>query len=675
MADLNEFIDKPSDSEEVVDTFRLIDIDSHPVKDVFSILLQDKTTKKNIIWATDAYAKYGKSCSDSSHLAPELFYAGRHIPLQPRIEKATEAQQDRTRSKGEVFTPVWICNRMINWEDQEWFGRPNVFNHENEDGSWTNSEGPIEFPEGKTWKDYVDSRRLEITCGEAPFLVSRYNAATGEFIEPPIIRVGILDRKLRIVTENCENIEDWTKWAVRSVQSCYGYEYQGDNLLIARINVLMTFYEHYVWKWSTDPSTELLRTVANIISWNLWQMDGFKDVVPFGKPYEQHVQMTLFDSFLPKQESEEDIALPSMIYNWRRDNSQKFKECKSRGKMKKKLFDFVIGNPPYQEEFSNEGNKTYAAPVYNTFMDAAFEVGEAVELIHPARFLFNAGSTPKAWNNKMLNDTHFKVLFYEEDPRKIFPTAEIKGGVAITYRDGSQEYGAIQIFTKYPELNTILKKTKESSTSITSIIHIQNRFDLSTLLGEHPEFRSGIGSDGKDSRFEKNIFTKIPLFVSEPIHNSIKTLGIQDNKRVFKYIEEKYVDSNHENLQYYKVVIPVANGNGKFGEPLGTLVILGPQEAYTRSFIGIGSFDNKIQAEAARSYLKCKFTRAMLSVLKVTQMANKDVWEHVPIQDFSENSDIDWSKPVPEIDRQLYRKYKLSAEEIEFIETNVQEMS
>lgn len=118
-------------------------------------------------------------------------------------------------------------------------------------------------------------------------------------------------------------------------------------------------------------------------------------------------------------------------------------------------FDFAIGNPPYQDNTIGE-NDTYAPPVYNKFMDAAYTVANKVELIHPARFLFNAGSTPKAWNQKMLNDNHFKVMEYEEDCSKVFSNTEIKGGIAITYRDSEKDFGTIEIFTPYPELNLSL---------------------------------------------------------------------------------------------------------------------------------------------------------------------------------------------------------------------------
>lgn len=344
--------------------------------------------------------------------------------------------------------------------------------------------------------------------------------------------------------------------------------------------------------------------------------------------------------------------------------------------MGKKLFDYVIGNPPYQEEFSSDGNKTYAAPVYHTFMDAAYEVGEKVELIHPARFLYNAGSTPKAWNKKMLSDPHLKVLRHEHNSAKVFPNTDIKGGVVITYRDENKIFGAIKSYTAFEELNAILHKVmSKSSGSLMDIVYIQNRFNLDVLLSEHPDFKESIGSNGRDPRLEKNIFAKIPLFTTESSLKSIKVVGVFKNKRVFRYIDQKYLDFGHENLEKYKVVLPVANGTGEFGQVFSSPFVELPFEAYTRSFIGIGAFDTKIEADALLQYLKSKFSRAMLSVLKVTQMNNKDVWRYVPLQDFTPSSDIDWTKPIHEIDLQLYRKYGLDEKEIEFIETHVKEMA
>ena len=304
----------------------LIDINSYPVQKTLKILLQDKTTKKNIIWATDAYSDHGTGYSDKDHISMMALCGLDSINLQSRTEKALEEQQLRTKKKAEVFTPVWICNQMNNYADGQWFGRTGVFNTENDDHTWTVNKEKVTFPEKKDWKKYVDSRRLEITCGEAPYLVSRYDAATGELILPPLRRIGILDRKLRVVNENASNDEEWLKWTRRAFQSCYGYEYQGDSLLVARINFLLSFCDYYQERFGSEPGDSLLRIYSNIIAWNLWQMDGLKDTVPLGKPHEEYRQMSLFD--IPEQNENVDEALPCRIYDWRRDNSLLFKTLK-----------------------------------------------------------------------------------------------------------------------------------------------------------------------------------------------------------------------------------------------------------------------------------------------------------------------------------------------------------
>lgn len=346
--------------------------------------------------------------------------------------------------------------------------------------------------------------------------------------------------------------------------------------------------------------------------------------------------------------------------------------------MSKKLFDFCLGNPPYNSEFTKtEGNKTFAAPVYNEFMDAANKVADKVELIHPARFLFNAGSTPKNWNEKMLHDPHFKVLHYEEDATQIFVNTDIKGGVAITYHDCDKNFGAIEIFTKYNELNTIVKKVRGEmkGRSLADIIYTQCRFDLASLYKKYPHFESVIGSNGKDKRFRNNIFDKIDIFTTESkMDTDIPTIGVIKNKRSWRYIEADVVDHTHENIHKWKALAARANGSGQFGDTLSTPVLLKPGEAYTQTFIGIGAFDSENEASNVIKYIKTKFARAMLGVLKVTQDNDREVWRMVPIQNFSKISDIDWLKSIHEIDLQLYRKYGLSKEEIDFIETNVKEM-
>ena len=307
---------------------KLIDISNYPVANVLDLLLQDKSTKKNIIWATDTYEEIGEQFTDKVQMNANSLLRRKDL-IRPRIQKSQEAQTQRTRKKAEVFTPAWLCNRMNNHCDEDWFGRTGVFNIENEDNTWTVTEGKIEFPKGKKWQHYVDSRRLEITCGEAPYLVSRYDVSTGRLIVPPIRRIGMLDRKLRIVNENTDTYDDWLKWVVRAFEASYGYEYQGDNVLIARINLLLTFVDYYEERWERQPDDKLLQQMANKIAWNIWQMDGLGDTVPLGKPYEEFTQMTLFDAFGIDDESENlPEAVPCRIFNWRSKSSLKFMDLK-----------------------------------------------------------------------------------------------------------------------------------------------------------------------------------------------------------------------------------------------------------------------------------------------------------------------------------------------------------
>ena len=340
-------------------------------------------------------------------------------------------------------------------------------------------------------------------------------------------------------------------------------------------------------------------------------------------------------------------------------------------------FDYIIGNPPYQEETLGD-NKGFAPPVYNLFLESAYQLGDKVEMIHPARFLFNAGSTPKAWNKKMLEDPHLKVLFHEQVSGKVFYGTDIKGGVVVTYHDKEDSFGPIGIYTVFSELNGIKNKAAplNNEGSLADIVITQCRFDLEKLYKDYPDLKNIIGSGGKDKRFRNNIFDKVSLFSDDPVSDdNIKILGIQKNKRVWKYISNCYVDNQHENLFKWKVLVPRANGSGAIGEVLSTPLIGEPLIGYTQSFIGIGAFESQFEAESVLKYVKSKFARAMLGILKITQDNDRGVWKLVPLQDFTENSDIDWSQSVADIDRQLYKKYGLTQEEIDFIETHVKEMA
>ena len=338
-------------------------------------------------------------------------------------------------------------------------------------------------------------------------------------------------------------------------------------------------------------------------------------------------------------------------------------------------FDFCIGNPPYQE--NSAGEKISDASLYAEFMDAAYTVADRVELVTPARFLFDNGNTSSSWNKKMLNDEHFKVLLYESDSSKIFPKPiDIKGGVAIHYRDVNREYGAIGCFTSFPELNNILKKvTKTNPESIMKIIYNQNRFNLDNLYVDYPNLKNVISSDGRERRMTSGCIVYPCFSDSRNAKDDIQIMGYTGAKRVNRYINRKYVDVVEDcNLEKYKVIIPANNGAGSIGEVLSNPIIGKPFMGFTQTFISFGSYDNQDVAENTMKYIKTKFARTLLSVLKVTQNGKKPVWKHVPLQNFTSDSDIDWRGSVAEIDKQLYKKYKLSKEEINFIETHVKEM-
>ncbi len=262
----------------------LEDLISQLSPELLSTLLKDHTTSRtgeqhNIFWGTSDYERLGEGYEYQSPILPELITGKNGNVVMPRVLKHKDTQSMRSRDMAEVFTPSWICNAQNNLIDEAWFGRKDVFNTENEDHTWTTNPSTITFPDGKTWKDYVRDTRLEITCGEAPYIVSRYDTTTGEAI-PLEQRIGLLDRKLRIVGENTETSGEWLEWVQEAYKSIYAYEWQGDNLLIARESMLVSFIEYYQQKFGKRPLLKSINYIAYIISWNVWQMDGLKGVVP-----------------------------------------------------------------------------------------------------------------------------------------------------------------------------------------------------------------------------------------------------------------------------------------------------------------------------------------------------------------------------------------------------------
>ncbi len=658
-----------------------IDIKENYIKQLdaalLGVLIKDKSSGQNLLWATDTYVSRGFGFSPQDQITVQSITGRRGTVIKPRITKSKKEQKERIKKKGEVFTPSWICNEMASGFDG-WFGRQNVFN--TPDGvTWHKTEEKITFPEGKTWQQYVRLRVLEITCGEAPFLASRYDTVTGDWIDVNS-RVGMLDRKLRVINENVDSEDDWVKYAFEAYQSTYGFEWQGDSLLIARENLLFTFIDYFIDKFGIFPQKGYLLTLANILAWNIFQMDGLKYVIPYSCKPTTNGQLSLFD----KQENVEcpgclngdhskHIGIYPLIKNWRSKINYKFYDLLGGKNMK---FDFVIGNPPYQDDTIGD-NKTFAPQIYNVFLDSAYTLSDRVEMVHPARFLFNAGSTPKKWNEKMLHDEHLKVCAYFAKSSTVFPNTDIKGGVAITYRDTTKIYGAISVFTPFEELNHTFKKVSETAgfESLSSIIESAYSYHFTEqLYEEHPELLNRL-SNGHEYDLKSNVFELLPeIFFNKKVSEDyVQILGRLDLKRTYKWIDRRYI-TNTCNFEKYKVFIAGANGSGAIGEVLSTPLIGTPLIGTTESFLSIGTFDTCIEAENCMKYIKTKFARVLLGVLKVTQAITPEKWKYVPLQDFTSNSDIDWTQSVAEIDVQLYKKYGLDEKEIAFIESHVKEM-
>ncbi|MBR2773821.1 MAG: Eco57I restriction-modification methylase domain-containing protein [Selenomonadaceae bacterium] len=478
----------------------------------------------------------------------------------------------------------------------------------------------------------IDSTWLEIACGEAPFITNRYDAESGDIIARNQ-RTGILDRKLRLMPANADKFT----WASRIVQSVYGYELQDDSLLIARANVLLTVAE-----FVEDITAAELEELAEIISRNFGRIDILNP---------PSAQLSLFEATDWNTGDEFFLGGTDM------------------------KFDYVIGNPPYQEEKDDNARQP---PVYDKFMEAAYKVGVKVELITPARFLFNAGQTTKDFNQRMLSDPHLKVIDYAPKATKYFKGVDIKGGVAITLRDETKYFGAIGTFIPFDELKTIHQKVVVDNPNfrpLSEIIYTPIAYKLSEkFFSERPELLSKLQKPD-DNALRTNIFDRVPelFFTTKPDdgHEYAKILGLIKNNRVYRWIRRDYVNAPAL-LDKWKILIPKANGSGALGEVVSTPLVGSPLVGATQTFMSVGAFDTRVEADSCIAYIRSKFCRVMLGILKVTQDNPPATWAKVPLQDFTATSDIDWGGDV---DKQLYAKYGLTAAEIKFIERHVKAMN
>lgn len=637
------------------DNLSLTDLNNSAIlrenESLLNLLLKDHTTGKNIKWGTDSYINHGYSFRDDQEIKIDLITGWYEGFIRPRVDKEIDIQLERQRNKAEVFTPSWVIKLQV--------------------------DAALEDMEELPLVDFIKTKWLEITCGEAPYMVNRYDMETGEVI-PLKERSGFIDVKFKKLNQEIESEEEWLKLAVKIYKASYGYEYQGDSLLLARENLILTFIDNYFYMFGAFPKEKILLEITKIISLNVFQMDGLTYEIPYsvGNHEEIGTQLNLFEDVAVEENITPELA---KIKLWQKN---KFVEVKTMSERddKSMKFDVVIGNPPYQKLAS--GNNTAGLPIYPEFMNNAYELAEKTILITPSRFLFNAGQTSKKWNEDMLNDKHFKVLEYYQNASDIFTNTSITGGVAITYRDTSKILGPVDIFIPYKELEMIIKKVTQTDNgfeSIQSIIYTQSKFDLNKLYIDFPEYKKIIGSKGKDRRFRNNIFDKIPLFQDQPTkNNDLRVLGLKDRERIYQYIPMCYVEKENW-VNKYKVFVPLANGASGMisNEPariISTPVLGYPGEGFTQTFIGFGMFNSEKEAKALLKYIKTKFVRILLGALKVTQGNPKSTWKFIPIQNFSDDSDINWNDSINDIDKQLFDKYKLNIKETDFINNHIKEM-
>lgn len=623
---------------------------------IFNILLIDRTksTKrciKNIIWANENYIKYdAEKYSANSEIKFELITGKYDNIIQPRALKAAQLQKKRTRTIAEVFTPMEILKQQNDEIDK---------NYHNDN---------LETYTKKTW--------IEITCGEAPYIATRYNVITGKLIGLDE-RVGFLDRKLRKINKECNIKDKWKDLVKEAYKASYGFEWNGDSLLLARENLLYTYFDYYNDKWNEEPLLEEIEEIAIIISYNIFQMDGLKCIIPLSDiDTTKKEQLNLFNKIEKiNNQTQSKKGQYVKIMNWRENKTEFFKRVK---------FDVVIGNPPYQENdnaIRGEGAPINASakPLYNHFFYLAQEItDDKINLIFPARWLVGAGKGLTEFTQKMLNDKHIKSITIFQKSNDVFINTDIKGGVlyltydktykgeanikVIDWKKRQHEYkGYLNscssgFFIPFKELVNIYKKVISiSKETIQKQISTRKPYGLPTDFFKNP---------AKYSMPE--------IFDKKNNEDDLSILGLVNNKRVIKYVPKDYpITTGNDTIYKWKFFAGKAMGNGEFGETYPDYPIAAPGEIATETFIRIGNFDSKEEAEALKKYFCTKFFRTMLGIAKATQDATSKVYCFVPNQNFGKDSDIDWNEDIEKIDVQLYKKYKLNASEIKFIEENV----
>lgn len=675
---------------------QLIDFHVPEVQAVLDTLLKDKSTGKNIIWATDPPEELQtvmyEPVTDRSQITIQQLGLTHYEVVLPRMMKQTDTQQQRTRKKGEVFSPAWVCNKMNNALDADWFRglgaeeSAGQFTVELPQG-WQTVETPVQFPacKGKTpaWVQYVQSRRLEVTCGEAPFLTSRYDAATGEMI-PVARRIGILDRKLRVVSENVATEDEWRKYATHAVQSTYGYEYQGDNLLLARVNLLLTYAEHLQARWQRKPTKEELQPIATIISWNLWQMDGLHLSVPGGKPQPETEQLDLFSMFGAAEPQPPTVSCK--VKNWRKGShgtAQNFETIQEGSTSMK--FDYVIGNPPYQEQTTSVVPKTNgqvrSKSIFQYFQIEADKIAtKASVLIYPgSRWIHRSGKGMADFGLKQINDVTLRRIDFYPNSKEVFPgPVAIADGVSIVLKEKEKQTPRFDyVYHNNGECvslemdnpgETLIPLNPSDAVIVNKVEQFVNDNKLDYLHGKILSQKLfGIESD-----FVESNPNKVREYVSDADVDFSHEIKLFTNDKAGKKGRAKWfvadrnvVSTSVKYIDEWQVVVSSANAGGQKRD--NQIEIIDNHSAFGRARVALSSFTTKQEAVDFYNYARTYLVRFMFLM---TDEALTSLGKRVPdLMDYTENNPIiDFSAPL---DNQLYQLVGLKPAEIKHIEDTI----
>ena len=700
-------------------------------RDLLVGLLKDRSTGKNIIWATSDYADLGEGYQENDEITIDAITGDNGEIIKPRSVKSKEEQAQRVRNMAEVFTPLWICNKQNNLVDSEWFGRENVFNEEVDNG-WIPSVGKVQFPDyeqhaPKGWESYIGSKRLEITCGEAPYLVSRYDTVTGEEI-PVSRRIGLLDRKFRVINERVRNFKDhertkhrWLELAMKAVRSTYGFEWSGDNLLLARENVLYTVIEYYKDKFDEDIAVENLLPFVEVISWNIWQMDGIKCVIPNSchdyVKERKAFSPSMFDTrafsdktlkrsvgFCDVNEDEfmkcqgclkEDVFLHNGVYckikNWSTGKILFFKDLMNNqgsddevGNEKDFKFDVVIGNPPYQSESTEVVSKSNnQKPVKNIFQYFQIEANLLAKymtcLIYPGgRWIHRFGKGLQDFGFEQINDPALDKVIFFPLANNIFERVQLADGISIVIkRMGKNSHKFTYQFVKNNEVKSVVvncpgenllpldPRDIEICEKIDSFVKMNQISYLHDSILPRSLFRI-------ESNFVEENPDKVQPYYAGKEYDKSSFIKLFTNDKAGKMGRAKWflaskdvITSNIEYIGQWQVVVSSANAGGQKRD--NQIEIIDNNSAFGRSRVALKSFLTREEAENFFAYAN---TYLVKYAFLMTDESLTSLGKRVPdILNYKyDNKIIDFSK---DLDCQLYNLMGLNQENINYIESKV----